>query len=152
MIRAPRPARGMTLVELIVAIVVVGMCVTTALSLVALSVRSATAMTRTQSSAIAASYLDEILAKRYTADGVEASRPQYDDVLDYAGLNELGARNANGALITGLTAYRVQVGVFDDPMPNGVNARRIEVTVTDPTGVAVTLLGYRTNYTGQVLY
>lgn len=152
MMRAPQHARGMTLIELVVAIIVVGMCVTTALSLVSLSVRSANAMIRTQASAIAASYLDEILAKRYTEDGVEASRQQYDDVLDYAGLDDVGARNANGALITGLNAFRVRVGVFDDPMPNGVSARRIEVTVTDPIGVAVTLLGYRTNYAGQVLY
>lgn len=152
MMRAPTHARGMTLVELIVAIIVVGMCVTTALSLVSLSVRSATAMTRTQASAIAASYLDEILSKRYVEDGVEASRQQYDDVRDYAGLDEMGARNANGTLITGLSAYRVQVGVFDDLMPNGVNARRIEVTVTDPNSVTVMLMGYRTNYAGQVFY
>ena len=148
-----RSQQGMTLIELIIAMVVIGICVVAALSMMSsLSMRSASAMTRTQAVAVAASYLDEILGKRFVADGREASRAQFDDVLDYDGLNELGARNASGALIGGLNRYRVRVDVNDEMWPNNVAARRIEVTVTDPTNVPVLLVGYRTDYTSQVHY
>lgn len=143
----------MTLIELIVAIVVIGICVVSALGLLSsLSMRSAASMTRTQATAIAASYLDEVLAKRFADDGVEASRQLYDDVLDYDGLDELGARNANGALIAGLNQYRVRVNVFDELLPNSIAARRVEVRVADLNDVSIMLSGYRTNYIGQVLY
>jgi MSHA pilin protein MshD len=143
----------MTLIELIVAMVVIGICIVTALSLISsLSMRSASSMTRTQATAIATSYLDEILSKRFTADGREVSRAQYDDVLDYDGLNDLGARDVSGAMLAGLDRYRVQVSVYDQMWPNNVAARRIEVTVTDPANVSVLLVGYRTNYTNQVHY
>lgn len=143
----------MTLVELIVAMVVIGICIVAALGLLSsLSMRSAASMTRAQATAIAVSYLDEILAKRYTDDGVEASRQLYDDVLDYNDLDEMGARNANGVLIAGLNQYRVRVNVFGELLPNNVAARRVEVSVTDLNDVSIMLLGYRTNYTGQVLY
>jgi MSHA pilin protein MshD len=148
-----RSQRGMTLIELIIAMVVIGICVVAALSMMSsLSMRSASAMTRTQAVAVAASYLDEILGKRFVADGREASRAQFDDVLDYDGLNELGARNASGAVIAGLNRYRVRVDVNDEMWPHNVAARRIEVTVTDPTNVPVLLVGYRTDYTSQVHY
>jgi MSHA pilin protein MshD len=143
----------MTLIELIIAMVVIGICIVAALSMMSsLAMRSASAMTRTQAAAIAASYLDEILGKRFVADGREASRAQYDDILDYDDLDELGPRNASGALIAGLNGYRVRVDVNDQMWPNNVAARRIEVTVTDPTNVPVLLVGYRTDYTSQVHY
>ena len=148
-----RRQRGMTLIELIIAMVVIGICIVAALSMMSsLSMRSASAMTRTQAQAIAASYLDEILSKRFTADGREGSRAQYDDVLDYDNLDEMGARNVSGAFIAGLDRYRVRVTVNDELMPNNVAARRVEVTVTDPTNVPVLLVGYRTDYTHQVHY
>ena len=148
-----RIQRGMTLIELIIAIVVVGICAVAALSMMSsLSMRSAGAMTRTQARAIAASYLDEILSKRFVDDGREASRDQYDDVLDYHTLDEMGARNASGVLIAGLNRYRVQVNVIDQFLPNNIAARRIEVTVIDPTNVPVLLVGYRTGHTNQVHY
>jgi MSHA pilin protein MshD len=148
-----RRQRGMTLIEVIIAMVVVGICIVAALSMMSsLSMRSASSMTRTQAAAIAASYLDEILGKRFLADGREVSRAQYDDVLDYDDLDEMGARNINGAIIPGLDRYRVRVDVNGELLPNNVLARRIEVTVTDPSNVPVLLTGYRTDYTGQVHY
>lgn len=143
----------MTLIELTLAMVVIGICIVAGLSVMSsLSVRSASSMTRTQATAIAASYLDEILGKRFVADGREAARAQYDDVLDYDDLDEQGARNANGAALAGLNRYRVRVDVSDAVLPNNVNARRIEVTVIDPTDAPVLLVGYRTGHTSQVHY
>ena len=146
-----RNHQGMTLIELIIAMVVIGICIVAGLSVMsALSVRSASSMTRTQAAAIAASYLDEIVGKRFVPDGREASRAQYDDVLDYDGLDEMGARNASGAAIAGLNRYRVRVTVNNELWPNNVAARRIEVTVIDLTNVPVLLVGYRTDHTSQV--
>jgi MSHA pilin protein MshD len=148
-----RRQHGMTLIELIIAMVVIGICIVAALSMMSsLSMRSASSMARTQAAAIAASYLDEILSKRFQPDGREASRAQYDDVLDYDDLDEMGARNVNGAVIAGLDRYRVRVDVQNELLPNNVSARRIDVTVTDPTNVPVLLTGYRTDYTLQVHY
>lgn len=148
-----RNQHGMTLIELVLAMVVIGICIVAALSMISsLSMRSASSMTRTQAASIAASYLDEVLGKRFVADGREASRAQYDDVLDYNGLNELGARNASGALIAGLNRYRVRVNVTNALLPNNVQARRVDVTVTDPGNISVLLVGFRTNYTSQVHY
>lgn len=148
-----RRQAGMTLIELVIAIVVVAICAATAMELIAsLSMRSASSMVRTQAAAIATSYLDEITSKNYAADGREASRQLYDDVLDYDGLDEMGPRDATGVAIAGLARYRVQVRVVDDLLPNNVAARRISVTVTDPTDVSILLIGYRTDYASQVYY
>ena len=139
-----RRQQGMTLVELIVAIVVIGICVVSVLGLLSsLSVRSAAAMTRTQASAVAASYLEDITTKPYAAIGA------------YDGTNHVGARDTTGALIAGLEQYRVQVNVVADTLgaaPNTTSAQRVEVTVTDPTGATTRLTGYRTSYVGQVLF
>lgn len=139
-----RRQQGMTLVEVVIAIVVIGICVVSALGLLSsLSVRSASAMTRTQATAIAASYLENVLSLPYAT------------VTTYAA-DDSGARDSSGSAIAGLGSYRVQVNTFADSLgsaPNAVNARRIEVTVTDPTGVSTRLTGYRTSFTtNQVMY
>lgn len=137
-----RQQHGLTFIELIVAIVVIGICVVSVLGLLSsLSMRSAAAMTRTQATAVAASYLEDVLATPYAAVN---GRPSH-----------VGAIDATGAALAGLQRYRVQVDVFPDTLgtpPNDVPARRVEVTVTDPTGSTTRLTGYRTSYTGQVLY
>lgn len=138
-----RRQHGMTLIELIIAIVVIGICVVSMLSLLSsLSVRSAASMTRTQATAVAASYLDGVLALPPAA------------VATYSA-DHTGAQDATGAAVAGLERYRVQVSVFGDTLgaaPNDVPASRIEVTVTDPTGATTRLTGYRVTHAGQVLH
>jgi MSHA pilin protein MshD len=151
-------ARGMTLIEVIVAVTVISISITAVLGLMsAIAVRSAGAVVGTQSQAIAAAYLSEILAKSYqdpTGAG-EVGRQNFDDVLDYNGLDELGARDCTDTAIAGLNQYRVRVTVttvdFGSPAPKAVPARRVDVSVTDPTGLTILMTGYRTSYTGQVM-
>lgn len=142
---APRKhQRGVTLIELIVALVVIGICVVGALGLLtSLSMRSAAAMNRTQAVAIAESYLTDILSRSYV------------QVQAYAAPADPRPRDAWGALIAGSEAYRVQI--FNNPAtlgnaPNTVAARQITVVVTDPSGATTRVTGYRTNYAGQVLF
>jgi MSHA pilin protein MshD len=142
-----RRERGMTLIELVIAIVVMGICVTSVLALLSsISVRSASALTRTQATSIAASYLETILAEPYGNIGT------------YHGIDRLGPLDATGAPVAGLERYRVQVTAVGDTLGAGADtalAMRVEVTVTDPTGGAIRIIGYRTDYSalgGQVLY
>jgi MSHA pilin protein MshD len=143
----------MSLIELIVAIAVIAAGVTAVLGVhAAVSTRSADAMVRQQAVAVAESYLEEIALKPFAdPDGVggETARAALDDVDDYDGLVDDGARDQAGAAIAPLAAYRVAVAVSPTAALTGVPpaaARRIDVTVTGPSNVRVVLAGYRTQW------
>ena len=159
MMRAPgmrKRSHGTTLVELLIAIVVVAIAVTSVLGLLSqISVRSATAMVATQAEAVASAYLDEALSKAFAdPDFVpEAGRQFFDDVNDYNFIDN-GARDCQGNAIAGLGQYQVQVStapVLLGVAPDQTAAVRVQVDVTDPTGATTRLEGFRTNYAGQVL-
>lgn len=132
------PQRGLTLIEMVVTIVIL------AISLIAISGifssgvgRSADTTVELRATALAQSYLDEILGKRFDErshprgippcrsncttfgnfgpDGGE-TRSQYDDVDDYHGLDEGEGQpnplqDANGDPRTGYDSFRVRVAV-----------------------------------------
>jgi MSHA pilin protein MshD len=61
----------------------------------------------------------------------------------------VGAHDQYGNAIPNLASYTVTVAVVQTSGLTGIaasNARRIDITVTDPTGIQVALSGYRTNY------
>lgn len=145
---------GVTLVELIVAIVVVSIALTGVLLVTTYTTRhSADPVLRHQAVAIAEAYMEEITLKSFSdpdaTDG-ESSRAQFDDVDDYHNLVNNGAVDQNGNSIGRLANYRVEVSVTSvNYGPGGtddVNGLQIEVTVTDPTGESLTLTGYRADY------
>lgn len=148
---------GVSLVELIITILVIGIAVTGILQVITSNTgHSADPMIQHQAIAVAEAYLDEILAKQFTdpdADG-EASRHLFDDVDDYNNLIDTQVRdqgdatNPNGRIITGLEGYAVTVVVTADtlgPVAAPVNALRVTVTVTPPDGPDIVMTGYRTN-------
>jgi len=147
-----RSARGMTLVEVVIAITVIAIAVTSVLSLLsAISVRSAAALTSTQAAAIASSYLDEALSKPYRDPYVPAaSRASFGDVRDY-NFTDNGARDANGNPIPGLGQYTIQTTAGLAALGAVPDAVRVDVTVTAPNGMVTRLSGFRTQYTGQVI-
>lgn len=156
----PRKQRGLTLVELVITIVIIGIAAAALYSAMAvIGGRSADPMLRQQSLVIAEGYLEEILFQPYldpnsTNTGSCAatpglSRSRFDDVCDYASLDDQGVRDATGALVQALSGYRVQVSVTQLANWNGVPARRIDVSVTDPSGQRLQLSGFRTCY-GEV--
>lgn len=147
----------MTLVEIVVAIVIIAISITGTLILVDTTTRrSADPVLERQAIAIAESYLEEALQKNYLDpnDGTlcptpEASRGLYDNVCDFAALDELGARDQNGNPIAGLDGYRVQVSVDTSAtlgtLSGSADLLRVDLLVTDPTGRPLRLSGYRTS-------
>ncbi|HTT08836.1 MAG TPA: type II secretion system protein [Gammaproteobacteria bacterium] len=167
--------RGLTLIELVSSILILIIAVGGVMLAVNTTVsRSADPMIEEQAAAIAQSYLEEVLLKPFcdpdvtsncptactasacssaSCSAAEGSRALYDDVCDYNGLNDNGARDQNGTAIIGLGNYTINVTVASAGVTfNGLNSNngqvvRVDVKVTHPalTG-ARTVTGYKTNY------
>ncbi|MBS0393472.1 MAG: prepilin-type N-terminal cleavage/methylation domain-containing protein [Proteobacteria bacterium] len=148
-----RSQRGVTLVELVVAIAIVAISVGGILgAIAAFSSRSADAMVQQQAIAIAQSYLDEIL-QRWVVDPYgtppNTGRGSWDTVDQYNGLADVGAHDQFGNPIAALAGYNVSVAVSASSGLGGIAstaARRIDVTVTHAPNVTVVLTGYRASY------
>ena len=146
-----RGERGATLIELVISIVVIAIAASAVLGLLSRTVgRSADAMVMSQAVAIAEAYLEEISLKAYAdPDGVdgETLRPAFDDVDDYHGLVDNGARDQFGTALAPLAQYTVAVTVAATTALAGVpgaDAERIDVRVTYPGNGTVALTGYKT--------
>jgi MSHA pilin protein MshD len=145
--------RGVTLVELVVAITIVAIAVTTILgALAAVATRSADAMMQQQAIAIAESYLSEIL-QRWVVDPngtpPNTGRASWDLVDQYNGLVDVGAHDQFGNPIGSLSSYTVSVSTSQSSALAGVPAaaaRRVDITVSYPPSASVILSGYRTSY------
>jgi MSHA pilin protein MshD len=149
--------RGATLIEIVLAVVVVTIAVGAVLGVLSANAKqSADIMIREQAIAIGNAYLEEILLKPYNdPDGTngETLRASYDDVSDYNGLNDsTGARNQLGTLINALSQYRIQVAVTAETL-SGVAMKRVDVTVSYAASIqsglgapAIRLTGYRADY------
>jgi len=151
MTRSGPRARGVTLVELIVSIVVIGVALAGVMVVIVRNtIASADPLIWHQAVIVGEAYLEEILTKNFTADGVEGSRDLYDDVMDYNGLTDSPPRDQNGTAIAALAGYSVNVQVATEALNDitlaSGNAVRAQVTVTMPTGSDVVVSGYRTNY------
>jgi len=150
-----RTEYGLTLIELIVSIVIISIAVVGVLGVMTYtSARSGDPMVTQQAVDIARSYLEEILLQPFSdPSGTatrEADRSVYNDVDDYNGLHDVGARDQSspGTVISGLGNYTISVTVQSrafDGIPS-TDAKLITVTVTGPGGATVSLSGYRTNY------
>lgn len=143
---------GFTFVELVITIVILGISVSGILLVYTTVVKdSADPMQREQAIAIAESYLDEILPKRFNdPDGVdgEAGRTNYDDVDDYDQINGEPPTDMNGNAIAGLGAYSVDVVVNAaslNGLAGGTESLRVDVIVSYGSE-SITISGYRTNY------
>ncbi|MEM9057800.1 MAG: type II secretion system protein [Pseudomonadota bacterium] len=144
---------GITLIELVIAIVVTAIAVGTVLARFANTTgASADPMVRRQAVAIAESYLEEITVKPVDdPDGIdgEATRPLFDDVDDYDGLSDAGARDQFNVAIAGLDAYAVTVAVSASGALPGVaagDALRVDVRVARAPDIDITLSSYRLRY------
>jgi MSHA pilin protein MshD len=149
--------KGITLIELIVFIVIVGVAMAGIVSAINFNVRySADPVVKKQALAIAESMLEEIMLQNFSdpdggANVVEASRDLYDDIDDYDNYtrNGISSIDAPSTTITGLEDYDIEVNIDSEAILNGIDggkAKRITVTVTGPLNTTVLLESYRTNY------
>jgi MSHA pilin protein MshD len=153
--RMRRRHQGVTLVELVVAITIVAIAVTTILgAFAAIATRSADAMMQQQAIAIGESYLSEIL-QRWVVDPNDPTgtlpntgRASWDRVDQYNALSEHPHDQFN-APIASLSSYTVSVSTSQSSALAGVpaaNVRRVDITVSYPPSASVILSGYRTSY------
>jgi MSHA pilin protein MshD len=168
--------RGVTLVELVVAIVVIGVALAGVMTVfVRTTSSSADPVLSRQAVAIAEGYLEEVMTKSFvdpdgteSPGGVPESRADYDDVLDYNNLANNGCLTVaqgytatpacpapgncicdqTGQPINGLPGYRANILVTLTALGavTTSNAVDIQVTVTTPAGSDVVISGFRTSY------
>lgn len=142
---------GFTLIEVITTIVVLSIAATAIMSMFTNSIRtSANPMIQQQAISIAEAYMEEILLKSFNdPDGIGGeTRANFDDVLDYNGLIDVGARDQSGNAIAALNNYTVRVTVTNAAL-NGIGSAdswwiqvSVDHTILDP----VVIDGFRTNY------
>jgi MSHA pilin protein MshD len=149
--------KGITLIELIIFMVIVGIAMAGIVSAINFNVQhSADPVVKKQALAIAESMLEEVTLQNFSdpdggANVVEASRDLYDDIDDYDNYtrNGISSINAPSTTIAGLEDYNVSVEIDPAADLNGIGsgkAKRITVTVTGPLNTTVILEGYRTDY------
>ena len=140
---------GVTLVELIIAMVVAGIIISGVWNVWAtLSKRSANPLVARQSLAVAQSLLREIELQPLPGAAVAASSPGrtgYASILDYNGLTLNGITDAEGTAVTGLGGYQAQVSVAAQALAGVPNTDGwwIQVTVTGPDAQAMSLGSWR---------
>jgi MSHA pilin protein MshD len=149
--RARRPRRGFTLIEMIVAIIVLGVgLVGVMLALQTAARGSADPLVHKQMLAVAEEMLDEIELRPYAAAANTApggcSRLTFNDISDYDGYATSGqVCTIDGTPIPTLAGLSVSVRVQAGALGGIGAARRITVTVSR-SDVSVTLVGWRTDY------
>lgn len=141
---------GFALVEAVIAITIVAIAATTILAQVSqANIQSGRSLVQAQAALLANGYLGEIAARPFDdPDGVdgEGTRRLFDDVDDYNGLTDIGARDGNGNLIPGGNRFTTRVAVTRSSALPGVPAADtllVTVTVTDPAGAAMTMTAVR---------
>ncbi|HAI60214.1 MAG TPA: MSHA biogenesis protein MshD [Xanthomonadaceae bacterium] len=149
-----RAARGFTLLELVVTLVLLAVAVIAITGLVAqIGGRSASPVLHTQALYLAEGYLEEALLKAYVdpdgvAEGCAAPRDVWDDIGDYACLTVAAPpSDASGVAMAALSRYRVSMTVGNAALVGGATTRRIEVRITHLDGdIDLRVAGLRAQY------
>jgi MSHA pilin protein MshD len=149
---------GFTLVEMIIAIVVISVGVAGVLSAFMTSVKgSGDAAVGKQLVAIADEMMEEVLLRPYGSGatatagnamgcGSSASRAAFDEVGDYNGYQTTDVCDIDGVAVPGLGGYTVSVIVQSATLgAPAVSALRITVTAAS-RGQSIVLDGFRTGY------
>lgn len=175
--RGARQLRGFTLIELIVTMLIISIAALGVMFSLSLGLRhQSDAMWQPKAVALAESYMEEILGRRYdegspsggippcstttTACSAAAAfndgetRAQFDDVDDYNGLIEQPPRDVNGNPRADYDSYRVAVSVaYATPaqvaqlgLDGPTDAKLVTVTVSTPESGALSFSALRGNF------
>ena len=142
---------GFTLVEMILAIVVLGVGLAGVMLAFSIAVgRSADPVINQQMLAIAEEMIEEIQLKPYTVAANTApagcARDTYNDVADYNGYATSGQIcTVDGTAVGALAGYSVSVSVASGTLGGVGNAKRIVVTVSRGSQ-SLSLVGWGTDY------
>lgn len=141
--------KGATLIELVMTIVIISVAIAGVVGAFSLIVgRSADPLNQTRAVALAQLYYDE-LASRYYEEATPLGGGQVDDVNCDSTAFQGGNLNPGGK---GYTGFDVKVDIFcggDDSGIEGLagkNAKRVEFTITDPSGATYVFSAYRGNF------
>ena len=145
-----RPARGFTLPEALVAIVVLGVGLSGVLLAFSTVARhSADPVLRKQMMGIAQELLEEISLKPYAAAANSApagcARDTYNDIADYHGYSSSGFCTVDGVVIPALAGFSVSASVVAGTLAGVSAAKQISVTVSQG-GESLTIKTWRSDY------
>ena len=143
--------RGLTLVELLIAIVVIGVGLAgVMMAFSTLARQNADPVVQRQLLAIAQGLMEEIHLKPYASTANTApsgcARDTFNDVSDYHGYSTTNVIcGVDGTTLSGLNGYSVRVVVAVATLSGVAAAKRIEVIVSRGSD-SFTLTGWRTDY------
>ncbi|TDT36989.1 MSHA pilin protein MshD [Halospina denitrificans] len=160
-----RSQAGVTLVELVITIVIIGVALAGVLGGYSLVVgRSANTLFQTRTTAVGQAYLDEILVRRFAQQTGAGGSPRYDGpcevnpsggdrenykvVDDYDVIDDEPPALISGDFESGYDGYRVSVDVTCAGSEVGVgeDAKRIDVSVSPPQGPDMVFTAYKGNF------
>lgn len=149
-------SKGVTLVELVLTIAILGIALSGIMLAYVINVRySASPIITAQAISIAKGYLEEVYSKDFPVTlpcpAPPANRSDYTNVCDYQGMVNNGVINQNGASVPSLQNYSILVNIvtsgfsFSGLTP-GTDVVRIDVTVSHASIPNFVLSAYRTNF------
>jgi MSHA pilin protein MshD len=155
-----RDSRGFTLIEMIIAIVIIGVGLAGVLLAFNTTVKSsADPMIHKQMLAVAEEMMEEILLKPYAVTGTAptnslvscgaagSSRLAFDDVSDYHNYETTGICDIDGGVVPGLGSYNVKVTVDAAASLGTLSGGAVKkVTIVVTHGETISLVGWRTDY------
>jgi MSHA pilin protein MshD len=162
---AGRRARGVTLVEVLLFILIVSIALAAILNVLTVAVaHSGDPLLRRQSLAVGESLVQEIDAVPFgqtdpRSGAAESLGPEagesrgsntnpFDDPRDYSGYSESGITTPDGTAISGLSAYSASVSAAQQSLGNipAGDGLLVTITVTSPTGEPMTFTSFRAMY------
>ncbi|MFQ5839309.1 MAG: hypothetical protein ACE5HK_01140 [Candidatus Methylomirabilales bacterium] len=162
--RLHRNERGITLLDLILVILLIALALPAMMRLFIEATRDSTlSATVTGAHALASTLLEEIRSKRWDENAgapspilgpeVGETRPTYDDVDDFTGLNESPPLDSQGTTMAGFENFRQQVSVcyvantdLDTCVGGTSNYKRVTATVTTASQRTIELVTVLSNF------